>query len=345
MRTTLTLTGVALLTGVACFGADHQRDTAKRSPAATVQPDAEPDTKVGAQDGIPETDSDSETEAEDTAPGTTEVFSEENTVGLPFTEEQLIDERAIRETDDSFVKAYEAGDAAGVAAHFTENAEYVDESGNVFQGRPAIAESLREYFAENPVRSLQLNIETIRFISPGVAVEDGHTTLTLPENPASVESDYTTLYVKTEGKWLAASVRDHAPRDRREHRAQLQQLAWLQGDWVDEGDDAIVTFSCEAVDNGNFLLRKFTILVAGQEAVSGTQRIGWDPLTGKLRAWIFDSEGSYGEGLWHRDGENWVLKCTGVLAGGQATSGTSIYASINDHTMTWQSVDHEIAGI
>ncbi|TXT21704.1 MAG: hypothetical protein FD138_4003 [Planctomycetota bacterium] len=151
--------------------------------------------------------------------------------------------------------------------------------------------------------------------------------------------------MKTEGKWLVASVRDHAPKNRRLHRSQLQQLDWLVGDWVDEGDDSIVVFSCQSVDNGNFLLRKFTIQIAGQEAMSGTQRIGWDPLTGKLRAWIFDSEGAYSDGLWHQAGDNWVLKSTGVTADGQTASSTSIYTFVNEHTMTWQSVDLEIAGV
>ncbi len=40
----------------------------------------------------------------------------------------------------------------------------------------------------------------------------------------------------------------------------------------------------------------------------------------------------------------WVLKLTGVTADGEPTSSTSIYTQINGHTMTWQSVDHEIAG-
>ena len=90
------------------------------------------------------------------------------------------------------------------------------------------------------------------------------------------------------------------------------------------------SISCQAVDNGNFLLRQFTVKIAGQEAMSGTQRIGWDPVTGKLRAWIFDSEGGYGEGTWHRDGDSWVLKTTGVTADGQTASGTSIYTLVSD---------------
>lgn len=40
-----------------------------------------------------------------------------------------------------------------------------------------------------------------------------------------------------------------------------------------------------------------------------------------------------------------MLKCIGVTADGQTASGTSIYTFINEHTMTWQLVDHEIAGV
>lgn len=255
------------------------------------------------------------------------------------------DEAAIRQTGETFAKAWGQGDASAVAAHFTPDAEYVDEQGNLFQGRQAIEEFLAAGFTENPGSQLEVIIDSIRFVSPGVAVEDGTSTLTRPAGGPSGYSRYTAVHVKTNGKWLTASSREHAPKDRREHRKQLQQLDWLLGDWVDEGDDSIVEFSCQAADNGNFLLREFTVKIAGQAAMSGSQRIGWDPVSGKLRAWIFDSEGGYAEGTWHRAGDNWVLKTTGATADGQTASGTSIYTFVNDHTMTWQVIDHEVAGV
>ena len=41
-----------------------------------------------------------------------------------------------------------------------------------------------------------------------------------------------------------------------------------------EGDDAVVHFSCAQIDKGNFLMRSFTIEIAGQDNMTGTQRIG-----------------------------------------------------------------------
>ena len=263
----------------------------------------------------------------------------------PFATERSDDEVAIRHTGESFVKAYCDADAKAIAAHFTPDAEYIDEQGNVYQGRAEIEAALAACFSENVGCQIAMSIDSIRFISPGVAVEDGTTTVTPTDGSEPIYNHYTAVHVKTEGKWLAASVRDRAPKGRRQHRTQLQQLGWLEGEWVDEGDDSVVLFSCEAIDGGNYLLRRFTIQVAGQEAMSGTQRIGWDPLTGKLRAWIFDSEGGYSDGVWHRDDERWVLKSTGVTADGQTASSTSIYTFVNAHTMTWQSINHEIAGV
>lgn len=271
--------------------------------------------------------------------------------GLQTSVEQRVaakpsaDELAIRQMSDAFVKAYDAADAKAVAMHFSDDAEYVDDQGNVFDGRAAIEESLATFFAENPGCQLEMTIDTLRFVTPGVAIEDGTSIVTLKDDPNPIETRYTAVHAKTDGKWQAVSVRDLAPQVQRPHREQLAQLEWLLGDWVDEGGDAVVAFSCKAVDGENFLLRKFSIQIAGQEAMTGEQRIGWDPLNSKLRTWIFDSEGGYGEGLWHRNGDNWVLKLTGVTADGEPASSTSMYTLVNAHTVTWQSVDHEIAGV
>lgn len=264
----------------------------------------------------------------------------------PDSAKRSADEDAIRLTGDDYVKAYCAADAKSIAAQYTPDAEYIDEQGNLYQGREAIEEAMKTLFTANTGCQIGLEIQTIRFVSPGLAVEDGTMTFTASNGSEPTESRYTAMHVKTNGKWFTASVREHAPKVRRQQQAQLKHLDWLRGDWVDESEDAVVIFSCDAIDGGNYLLRKFGVHIVGQDAMSGTQRIGWDPLTGKLRAWIFDSEGGFSDGLWHYDDKGrWMLKSTGVTADGQPASNTSIYTFVNEDTMTWQSVDHEIAGV
>lgn len=258
--------------------------------------------------------------------------------------QQAADEDAIQATADSYVKAYRSRDAKAVAAHFTSDAEYIDENGNVYEGRQEIEELLAACFEKNPEIDMELEIGVIRFISPGVALEDGSLTVSYGTDGEPVDTQYTAIHVKNDGKWQMASVREKTPKERRQHRIQLNQLSWLEGEWIDEDKDSTVFFACAPIDNGNFLLREFVLIVDGDPAISGSQRIGWDPLTGKLRTWIFDSEGGYGEGFWYRDDDRWILKTIGVTAEGEMASSTSIYKKVNDHTMTWQCVDHEIGG-
>ena len=191
---------------------------------------------------------------------------------------------------------------------------------------------------------MTMSTDSIRTLSPGIVVEDGATTITFSDSMKTINTLFTAIHVKASGKWLVASLRDQVVKEPKKHSIELRQMSWLLGDWVDEGEDATVHFSCEAVDQGNFLMRQFKIMVAGQYAMKGTQRIGWDPILNRFRAWTFDSEGAFSEGMWHHEGDRWVLKSYGVTSEGQTASSTSVYTFVNSHTMTWQSIHHEIDG-
>ena len=54
-------------------------------------------------------------------------------------------------------------------------------------------------------------------------------------------------------------------------------------------------------DNHRFILGQFTVQIGGKPAMTGSQRIGWDPLKKTIRSWVFDSEGGFAEGLWSRE--------------------------------------------
>ena len=81
----------------------------------------------------------------------------------------------------------------------------------------------------------------------------------------------------------------------------------------------------------NFLLRSFDVRVKGKPALTGTQRIGWDPLTKQIKSWVFDSTGGYGEGLWMRQGDQWVIKATGVRPSGRTTTATQVLSRASAH--------------
>ena len=112
---------------------------------------------------------------------------------------------------------------------------------------------------------------------------------------------FTVVYVKHDGQWLQSAVRDEVAHDLTPHD-RLKELEWLVGDWINESQDAVVQTTCKWTDDGNFLIREFTMKTHGQPVLSGTQRIGWDPTRRQFKTWIFDSEGGFGEGYWTRNG-------------------------------------------
>ena len=63
--------------------------------------------------------------------------------------EQASDEQAIRAAVDSYVAAYNRGDAKAVAAHWSDSAEWISPSGERFEGREAIEKEMEALFAEN----------------------------------------------------------------------------------------------------------------------------------------------------------------------------------------------------
>ena len=61
----------------------------------------------------------------------------------PATENsQNSEEKAVRSTGEAFTSAFNKGDAKAIAALWTRDCEFVDETGRIIQGREAIREGI-----------------------------------------------------------------------------------------------------------------------------------------------------------------------------------------------------------
>jgi uncharacterized protein (TIGR02246 family) len=247
------------------------------------------------------------------------------------------DEKAVRALDEAFVRDYNKGDSKALAAMFTEDAEVIEGEGDRFQGRDLIEQSFAETFAASKGATIAFEIGAIRLLHPEVAKEEGRSVIT-PTKGAPVSRLYTVLYVKRDGRWLISSVREEIDPLVRPHD-RLKDLEWMVGEWVDEAPDSVARFLCRWSDDGNFLIRSFTLKRAGKSVMTGTQRIGWDPLTRQVRSWEFDSEGGFGEGRWSRDGERWVVKHSAVRPEGITASATNIMTRVRPDMVRWVSTD------
>ena len=96
------------------------------------------------------------------------------------------------------------------------------------------------------------------------------------------------------------------------------------------------------VPDGNFLLQEMTIQVEGRDVMQVTQRIGWDPLAQRIRSWVFDTEGGFGEGVWTRLDNSWVIKSTGVRVEGTTASATSVIVPTGKDGYIWRVHDRVV---
>ena len=249
----------------------------------------------------------------------------------------------IRLAAEAFAQAYNAGDAKAIARLFVADGEIVSEEGQSTQGREGIEQAFAGVFKEHPKTRMDLAIESIRFIGPDMAAEEGIATVTQGPGEPAQRSPYSVTYARQDGKWLTASSRD-LPDDTPTPEEQLKQLRWMIGEWVDESPEALVMTSYRWTDNQCYILSEFKVQIGGRPVMTGTQRIGWDPLAKKIRSWVFDSEGGFGEGIWTRDGNQWIVKRTGVTRDGKIASATNIITRVSKHRMTWQQRDRIVGG-
>jgi uncharacterized protein (TIGR02246 family) len=244
---------------------------------------------------------------------------------------------AIRAFDAGYVREFNIGDCKALAARFTEDAEVVEADGSRYEGRNLIEERLRDSLTASPGARMELQIESIRLLSPDAAKEEGRTVVT-PTKGAPVARRYLVLLVRRADRWLISSIHEEPDPQVPPHE-RLKELEWMLGEWVDEGPDSHVRVSCRWSEDENFLLRSFAVKMQGRPAMTVSQRIGWDPVAQQIRSWEFDSQGGFGEGRWGRDGERWVIKYTAVRAEGTTVSATNTMTHVRPDLVRWTSTD------
>ncbi|MCU0959515.1 MAG: SgcJ/EcaC family oxidoreductase [Pirellulaceae bacterium] len=236
---------------------------------------------------------------------------------------------AVQAVSEALVAAYNAGKADEVAACFLPGGEVVDDAGNVYAGQDAIAAAFKAYRERFPTARMQLTVESIRLAADDVAVENGVRVVTTDD--ATAVNRYTMTYVKRDGKWLVASAREVSADPEPTPHERLLPLEWLVGEWVEESSETAIRLLCRWAPNENFLLVEFTAQVDGAVVMQSHQRIGWDPHAERIRSWVFDSDGGYGEGRWAQVDGAWVIKSTATMPDGESGSATLYIEPVDDN--------------
>lgn len=266
-----------------------------------------------------------------------------------FNPDRADDEKAIRQIDAEFVRAFNAGDLDAAVASFAKDGQVVDDQGKTYAGLDAIRNRFTQSFQNSPGATLEVKAKSLKFLGPDTAIERGMVTFHYPDEDTPDETNpYSVVYVKRDGKWLQASVEDHATPPEPEPESNTERLKALEGligEWINEGPDAVVLTNCRWDEGKNFLLQDYTVRAVGKPVLRGTQRIGWDPLHKQIRSWSFDSDGGFGEGHWSRDADGrWVVRFSGTTREGRTAESTRFISLLDDHRIQWESVDRSLDG-
>jgi len=252
------------------------------------------------------------------------------------------DEVSLRRTLSEFVDVFNQQNAEKVASFWTENATHADlETGERTEGREAIQADFAKVFAENSGMKLTASAERIRLITADVARVEGQTTI-VPSDADPMDSAFTAILVRQGDRWLFDSIEETAIPTPATSADALKELEWLIGEWNDESNNVKVKTTFRWSANRAFLLRSFSVELEGSIALEGTQVIGWDARDLQIRSWTFNSDGSFGESTWSKNGNSWLAKSTQTSSSGEISAGTYVLEKIDNDNFTMQLIGHEI---
>jgi uncharacterized protein (TIGR02246 family) len=244
---------------------------------------------------------------------------------------------AIRAGSEAFVAAFNEQDAKAIAAMWTEDGEYVDESGRRFAGRQAIETAYARFFADNPDAEMEITIDALRLVGRNVALEEGRAVVEPAAAAAAGVSRYTAVHAKVDGQWLMAAVRDRRLQAPAAVRS-AADLDWLIGAWKAEEHGVQIESVSRWVADGCFIERRYTTTELDGTKTTGVQLIGWNPQGGHVQSWDFSPDGGHAIGVWTPTDGGWRARVRGVTGAGLPTEAVNWLIRLDDNAYVWQSL-------
>src|SRR5436190_7899577 len=186
------------------------------------------------------------------------------------------DEAAIQQSAVDFVDAYNAQNADAIIALFNPKARVETAEGEVIEGVDKIKAGFEQVFKDEPDGLISLRMDSLIFITPDVAIEQGATEFFPDGEMLTTRSKYLVAHLKKDGKWKMISVRTLNEEVVSNYEF-LRQLKFFVGEWIDEDPDSVVESKVYWDEGKNFLIHDFNVRRGKEWIQKGTQRIGWDP--------------------------------------------------------------------
>lgn len=278
----------------------------------------------------------------DGAPNSKKKSSADTVVGKYSTtpvKEGEIKENEVRAVLISLEQAFATKTLEKVIALFSENAIFVDQSGEETQGREPLRNRFAVLFQQETIPVIGLHPESVRFPAAGVASIVGVVSRKRGSShlPAT---RFTMLMVQENSKWQISEVTETIIQSA-QFEDRLAELDWMIGEWRVIKADVNARMNVEWAAGKKFILAKTTITKPDKTEQIDTQVIGWDPQNNRIISWHFDSNGGYGSGAWSKrpDKDEWSVEVSGVGADGSTTRATNVFYLKSPGEFSWQSVN------
>ena len=257
-----------------------------------------------------------------------------------FAEEPLPEITGLEKAATDFVSAYNQQDAGALSKLFTENGELTTLDGDeLTTGRENIKTKYEILFSEENPSDISIEVDSVRLVAPGLAIEDGTAHFTQPgepgESPRSVT--YTAvLHQNDDGAWEIASSR--SLKDVTDSAGQLADLARsLNGEWTCLTAQGVrLDLAIGWAASGKFLTGDMLVSSSDVEADKGNIRIAWDAAQKSIVSWMFDSEGGVTHGIWTPVEDGWVIRSDGSTADGEILMAQQKLTPLGDDSLTWE---------
>jgi len=264
------------------------------------------------------------------------------------SEDQQPVPKDISEAIGALEEAFNQSDAKALAACWAAEGEFIGPGGERLIGREKIEAAFRDFLAAHPKAKLQLTATELRLLTNDVALVNLVGEMQSGPRGAEASPFSSAVMVRRDGRWLIVRFRE-SPGGAATHAARLKQLDWLVGQWTEEDKQktGISAHSdCHWSDCGKYLIRRFAIEGRRGAALAGTEVIGWDPRTHRVRSWTFNADGSFGESVWTPDDDNqWIVRYTATLKDGGDATATHVIAPVDADTITFQPKERTINGV
>jgi uncharacterized protein (TIGR02246 family) len=250
----------------------------------------------------------------------------------------------VRKLFEAYEQAVNKHDTKAVAQFWQEDGTYESKSTKVkAQGPAEVAALYEKLFKADPKCEVSIEVKKLRML--GVAAIFDCTVAVKHTHGEVTHSELNGAALHEGNSWQIVQVVETDVPAPDSAAGQFRDLAWLVGKWSDDTSTGRVVNQFVWTSGRSFLARNYRQESQGNVVREGTQIIGWDAEHQCLRCWLFDGDGTFGEGLVVREAPNkWVIKLALKLADGRRGSLSQLVERAGHGTLKLQITEREVDG-